>query len=96
MSKIYCPRAHSDMTPCAFRDGSDACIDDGRCVGCEKHAGDLLHNLAPTLALMERLAVAFKIKLGKDHIATTLVGTPCHCPEHEILFDYEAYLKDQG
>lgn len=39
---IGCPRAISDMTPCVARDGQLACADDGVCVGCGAHPGDLL------------------------------------------------------
>jgi hypothetical protein len=42
---IGCPRATSDMTPCVARDGRVACADDGFCVGCNRHPGDLLTEL---------------------------------------------------
>lgn len=46
---VGCPRANSDMTPCAARDGhivlsSDA---DRVCVGCERNPIDLLHEVYP-------------------------------------------------
>lgn len=39
---IGCPRAKSDMTPCAARDGDTAVADDGVCVGCGSKPADLL------------------------------------------------------
>lgn len=42
---VGCPRAKSDMTPCAARDGSVATYDDGDCVGCEENPADLLRDL---------------------------------------------------
>lgn len=42
---IGCPRAKSDMTPCAARDGHIGCADDGMCVGCGAHPADLLAEL---------------------------------------------------
>jgi hypothetical protein len=42
---IDCPRAQSEWTPCAARDGSCACADDGACVGCGAHPADLLRDL---------------------------------------------------
>ncbi len=45
---VGCPRANSDMTPCVARDGSTACADDGRCVGCNEHPADLLTALVLT------------------------------------------------
>ena len=42
---LYCPRAKSDMTPCAARDGSTAVTDDGHCVGCGEHSADLLKEI---------------------------------------------------
>jgi hypothetical protein len=44
---IECPRAKTWMTPCAARDGHLACLDDGRCVGCNEHPADLLTDLVP-------------------------------------------------
>lgn len=42
---VGCPRAKSDMTPCAARDGRSACADDGKCVGCSVHPADALRDL---------------------------------------------------
>lgn len=42
---VGCPRAKNDMTPCVARDGEMACLDDGRCVGCERHPATLLKEL---------------------------------------------------
>lgn len=42
---VGCPRAQSDMTPCAARDGSSAVADNERCVGCDEHPADLLRDL---------------------------------------------------
>lgn len=43
---IDCPRAKSDMTPCAARDGNLAIVDDScLCVGCEKNVADLFREL---------------------------------------------------
>jgi hypothetical protein len=39
---IGCPRAKSDMTPCAARDGNNAVADAGDCVGCGEYPADLL------------------------------------------------------
>lgn len=41
---IGCPRARSDMTPCAARDGKNA-TDNGFCVGCTLHSANLLQDL---------------------------------------------------
>jgi hypothetical protein len=46
---IRCPRAKSDMTPCAARDGDLACLDTGACVGCERHPANLLKELVKDL-----------------------------------------------
>lgn len=43
--RVGCPRARSDMTPCAARDGRTACADDCSCVGCGLHPADLLTDL---------------------------------------------------
>ena len=43
---IGCPRAKTDMTPCAARDGDTACYDTaGECVGCDQHPANLLRDL---------------------------------------------------
>jgi len=42
---VGCPRAKSDMTPCAARDGNVATLDDGDCVGCQQYPADLLRDL---------------------------------------------------
>lgn len=42
---VGCPRAKSDMTPCAARDGACACCENGECVGCGKSAAELLKAL---------------------------------------------------
>lgn len=47
---VGCPHAKTDMTPCAARDGQVATYSTplamaGHCVGCEKHAADLLRDL---------------------------------------------------
>jgi hypothetical protein len=42
---VGCPRAKSDMTPCAARDGDVATYDAGDCVGCEEFPADLLRDL---------------------------------------------------
>ena len=42
---IGCPRARTDMTPCAARDGQTATTEDGVCVGCTSHTADLLRDL---------------------------------------------------
>lgn len=42
---VGCPRAGSDMTPSAARDGDTACADDGACVGCGEQPADLLKEL---------------------------------------------------
>lgn len=34
MSRQYCPRKRSDMTPCVITDGPICYATDGRCVGC--------------------------------------------------------------
>jgi hypothetical protein len=40
---VGCPRARTDMTPCAARDGSSAITHTyGNCVGCGQHPADLL------------------------------------------------------
>lgn len=43
--QVGCPRAKSDMTPCAARDGHLAVADNGVCVGCGDHPADLLTEL---------------------------------------------------
>jgi hypothetical protein len=47
--QVECPRAKSDMTPCVARDGKSACLDDGRCVGCERYSATLLKELVREL-----------------------------------------------
>jgi hypothetical protein len=42
---IGCPRARTDMTPCAARDGENACDDNGQCVGCGRHPANALREL---------------------------------------------------
>ena len=42
---VGCPRAKTDMTPCAARDGSLATDSNGDCVGCGDHAANLLKKL---------------------------------------------------
>jgi hypothetical protein len=42
---VGCPRATSDMTPCAARDGHVAVADDGDCVGCGEFPANLLQVL---------------------------------------------------
>ena len=44
-SKVGCPRAKTDMTPCVARDLRTAAADDGTCVGCGYHPADLLTEL---------------------------------------------------
>lgn len=44
-SRVGCPRAKSDMTPCVARDGELAQADDGVCVGCGEHPAALLKAL---------------------------------------------------
>jgi hypothetical protein len=41
---VGCPRARSDMTPCAARDGRTA-EDEGVCVGCGVNVADALTEL---------------------------------------------------
>jgi len=41
---VGCPRAKSDMTPCAARDGNTA-TDGEVCIGCSQHPADLLRDL---------------------------------------------------
>jgi hypothetical protein len=45
LDHVGCPRAKSDMTPCAARDGQTATGDSGVCVGCGEHPADLLKDL---------------------------------------------------
>jgi hypothetical protein len=42
---VGCPRAKSDMTPCAARDGGAAMLDDATCVGCRVDVADALRDL---------------------------------------------------
>lgn len=43
---VVCPRAKSNMTPCAARDGALATSGGGGvCVGCSQNPGDLLRDL---------------------------------------------------
>lgn len=42
---VGCPRAKSDMSPCAARDGQLACADSGVCVSCGQHPAELLRDL---------------------------------------------------
>lgn len=41
---VGCPRAKTDMTPCAARDGATASMDE-KCVGCGHLSADLLRDL---------------------------------------------------
>lgn len=42
---VGCPRAKSDMTPCAARDGYLAVDDSNVCVGCDRNPANLLKEL---------------------------------------------------
>lgn len=42
-SHVGCPRAKTDMTPCAARDGGLAA--DPKCIGCNEDPADLLTEL---------------------------------------------------
>jgi hypothetical protein len=44
-SHIGCPRAQTDMSPCAARDGSMACDPNGACIDCRIHPADELRAL---------------------------------------------------
>lgn len=69
---VGCPRAHSDMTPCAARDGhvvisSDA---DRVCVGCEKSPIELLREIDPEAdALLDRYDDDLKPVAAADMLA---------------------------
>lgn len=41
--ELECPREKTFMTPCAARDGSLACSDNGRCIGCGVEVQELLN-----------------------------------------------------
>ena len=53
---IGCPRARTDMTPCVARDGLAGCNDNGRCVGCMRHAAELLTELVRAVTSLVLLA----------------------------------------
>jgi len=46
---VGCPRARTDMTPCAARDGQSADDGAGVCVGCRHAPADLLTALVRTV-----------------------------------------------
>lgn len=43
-ARVGCPRAQTDMTPCAARDGNSATEVD-ECVGCDHNVADLFAEL---------------------------------------------------
>jgi len=51
---VGCPRAQSDMTPCAARDGDLAVDDGGQCVGCGAKPADLLRDLVREVTQPDR------------------------------------------
>jgi hypothetical protein len=67
---IGCPRAHSDMTPCIARDGHLALADDGRCVGCNGDAADLLRDL------VREMTEPVAVDLGPLEPGTVITPSP--------------------
>ena len=62
--RVGCPRAKTDMTPCAARDGNLAVADDGVCVGCGALPADLLRELVA--AVTSRSGAATGTTEGKE------------------------------